>query len=549
LPSMRRWPWSGRWPTRRGRPGEAYCLWLRCEALAPMGRAADARQSARASHSIASRLGHREWTAAALKGQGAACLADGDLAGAEAAFRACLETARRLPIFSGWAAAGLASTLVRSGDLDAAEGYVDQVFREGTPTTHYEGRLAEVELAVARQDPEGVPGRTGARPRRGRRSPPERRTAALPPGSVRRIRRGRPRRLDSDGDRGERPEGGVNPAGRSDPRLAGRSGTGGEGKPSHGAFGSLVRELAVGVWAFAALACAEETGLLDELSEPRSLGDLAERTAVPLPVVWAVVDVLLALGLVCPDTGESYLARSALADVLGSPARRVLRAELRANLLQSSGLVEDARHGRLAPGWRHADPLILHAQGGRAAFLADVWVERIFPTLEGLMERLEGPEPSFLDVGTGVATLVVGLCRRFPQLRAVGLDPLMDAVDEARANVKAHSLADRVQLREGRVEDLDDRDAFDLVHVPAMFLPPAVLDAGLTQRPSGPATRRLGSRPDGQPARRRPSVCGPAACVHPLGWRAARCRTRTEDAHAGRFPVHRDFFGGHRLAS
>jgi len=136
--------------------GEAYCLWLRCEALAPMGRAADARQSARASHSIASRLGHREWTAAALKGQGAACLADGDLAGAEAAFRACLETARRLPIFSGWAAAGLASTLVRSGDLDAAEGYVDQVFREGTPTTHYEGRLAEVELAVARQDPEAA---------------------------------------------------------------------------------------------------------------------------------------------------------------------------------------------------------------------------------------------------------------------------------------------------------------------------------------------------------------------------------------------------------
>jgi len=64
--------------------------------------------------------------------------------------------ARRLPIFSGWAAAGLASTLVRSGDLDAAEGYVDQVFREGTPTTHYEGRLAEVELAVARQDPEAA---------------------------------------------------------------------------------------------------------------------------------------------------------------------------------------------------------------------------------------------------------------------------------------------------------------------------------------------------------------------------------------------------------
>jgi DNA-binding SARP family transcriptional activator len=132
--------------------GESYCLWLRCEALAALGRGPDARRSAETSLSIARRLGHREWTAAALKGLGAACLADGDLEGAENAFRACLEAAERLPIFSSWAAAGLASALIRRGELASAQAYVERAFCHGTPATHYDARLARTELAIARGD-------------------------------------------------------------------------------------------------------------------------------------------------------------------------------------------------------------------------------------------------------------------------------------------------------------------------------------------------------------------------------------------------------------
>jgi tetratricopeptide (TPR) repeat protein len=118
-----------------------------------LGRGANARESAEASLSIATRLGHREWTAAALKGLGAACLADGDLNGAEAACRACLDTAERLPIFSGWAAAQLASVLIRKGELASAEPCVRRALRDGTPLTQYEARLASTELAIAGRDP------------------------------------------------------------------------------------------------------------------------------------------------------------------------------------------------------------------------------------------------------------------------------------------------------------------------------------------------------------------------------------------------------------
>jgi hypothetical protein len=89
-----------------------------------------------------------------LKALGAACLADGDLERAEAAFRACVETAERLPIFSSWAAAQLASVLIRKGDLASADPYVHRALRDGTPATRYEARLARTELAIAAGDPD-----------------------------------------------------------------------------------------------------------------------------------------------------------------------------------------------------------------------------------------------------------------------------------------------------------------------------------------------------------------------------------------------------------
>src|SRR3989440_350418 len=190
-------------------------------------------------------------------------------------------------------------------------------------------------------------------------------------------------------------------------------------------------------------------------------------------------------------TGSKEAARSAEPRVVGGnvprhapveppdqgvgPGRSAPRAELRSSLLQSACMVAGAGQGDPLVGWRHADPRILQAQGQRSAPLVSLWAEHVFPGLEGLLERLEGSDGAFLDVGVGVAALPIGMCHRFPRLRAVGVDPLEPALVEARRNIEAAQLADRIDLRAARFEPLEEDSAYDLIHIPTMFAPAQML--------------------------------------------------------------------------
>src|SRR5439155_20735683 len=94
-------------------------------------------------------------------------------------------------------------------------------------------------------------------------------------------------------------------------------------------------------------------------------------------------------------------------------------------------------------------------------------------------ERMERPGAAALDVGTGVGAIAVALCRRFPDLRVVGLEPAQAPMAEARRNVIAAGLQDRIELRGQRVEALTDEAAYDFVFLPIVFLPTEVLRRGL----------------------------------------------------------------------
>lgn len=98
----------------------------------------------------------------------------------------------------------------------------------------------------------------------------------------------------------------------------------------------------------------------------------------------------------------------------------------------------------------------------------DSWVHHVFPCLEGL--DLDAPGATFLDVGTGVAALVIETCLRFPGLRAVGLDPWQPALAEARSNVETAQLGHRITLCNCGIEEWTDGSVFDLIHVPVLFL-------------------------------------------------------------------------------
>ena len=132
--------------------GEAYSLWLRSEVLGYMSRADEAREAAEAALGGARRIGHREWTAAALHGLGAAFLAGGDLDAAEAALSRCLELSGGLPIFESWASAVMAGVHLARGDLAAARRSAADALASGTPMMQLEGHRVRAEIAVAAGD-------------------------------------------------------------------------------------------------------------------------------------------------------------------------------------------------------------------------------------------------------------------------------------------------------------------------------------------------------------------------------------------------------------
>jgi predicted O-methyltransferase YrrM len=250
----------------------------------------------------------------------------------------------------------------------------------------------------------------------------------------------------------------------------------------------VLDDLSQSVWAFATLTTALEAGLLDQLAEPQELGSIGGHSELDPSLVEGILEVLVALGLVRRD-GQVVVAAPGLVPLLAPGAKEVLLAQLRSTDLQARQLVDAARHGSLAPGWQHTDPMLLEAQGrsGQSAMPAMIGALRQNPELAA---RLDRPSASFLDVGVGVGVIAIELCRAFPTLRVVGLEPAPAPLAQAHANVAAAGLADRIELRQQGVQDLQDSEAFDLAYVAQVFIPDGVFEAGLARvwralRPGG----------------------------------------------------------------
>jgi SAM-dependent methyltransferase len=193
--------------------------------------------------------------------------------------------------------------------------------------------------------------------------------------------------------------------------------------------------------------------------------------------VRAWLDVLLATKMATRD-GDRFVAAPGLAACATGQPRLALVAELRTALLQSSHMVHAAKRGAPTLGWQHTDAEIVNAQGLlSAAGIAGV-TANLFPRLEGLLPRLEAGG-AVLDIGAGAAGLTIAFARAFPRSRVVGLEPAAAPLAEARRNVAASEVSDRIELRAQTIEDLTDESAFDFIWLPQMFLPDDVLARGL----------------------------------------------------------------------
>lgn len=235
------------------------------------------------------------------------------------------------------------------------------------------------------------------------------------------------------------------------------------------------------LWAVHAVAAALETGLLAGLASPLRTGEAAGRTGLPAPVAEAVLDVLVGLGFATREAdagGDVFRAGPGVQALLAGPvAGASLAAALRSPLLQAEDFRRRALEGTVSPeGWGFTDRGVVEAQGDLSAALAEKALPKL-RFLPGLVPALQKPGALLLDVGAGAAGVSLALCRRFPALRAVALEPAPAPAAVARAKVAEAGLAGRIEVRPERVERLSGGERFDLVFLPQMFLPGPVFDA------------------------------------------------------------------------
>jgi SAM-dependent methyltransferase len=238
---------------------------------------------------------------------------------------------------------------------------------------------------------------------------------------------------------------------------------------------ALTHELSVSTWALAAVGALFESGVVDHLREPRSVEELAGvcRSLTRNRLERCLV-VASAVGVVVADGSRYRLAEGAM-PFLGEPLRAVIRGEIRSQLLQPLEFLQAAGGERPRIGWDHTDRALLQAQGDASSALPPMFKAHIVPALGDLAARLQHPGARFLDVGVGVGSLAIAMCRVWPALHVVGLDTHEAPLAIARENVAREGLGDCIELRKLGVEELRDEDAFDLAWLPSFFIPEGVL--------------------------------------------------------------------------
>ncbi|MGW5555804.1 methyltransferase domain-containing protein [Micromonospora sp. NPDC003944] len=224
-----------------------------------------------------------------------------------------------------------------------------------------------------------------------------------------------------------------------------------------------------------------------------AVGTMSDALSAPLAEVLVASPhrsaVLEAAGLLSFDGGVP-VAHPSLVASDEPTGRSAVQARL-SSLRQAVAAAAQEPSGPRGAGWAEVDDEVLLHQGRASAATGRALATRVVPELPGLAERLDSVDARVLDVGTGVAALAVALARALPRASVVGIDVLARALDLARGELaEAGDVADRISLRRQDVAEVAEPGGYDLVWLPAPFIPQQTLTVALPRlvqalRPGG----------------------------------------------------------------
>jgi hypothetical protein len=181
--------------------------------------------------------------------------------------------------------------------------------------------------------------------------------------------------------------------------------------------------------------------------------------------------------------------------------RTSIQGDIRGTILQVLAFLDSGTSPSVEMGWKHTNRAMLQAQGDSSAGLAPMLKANLIPTMGDLASRLERVEARFLDIGVGVASLAIAMCRAFPHLHVVGLDSYDVPLSIAHENVLRAGLESRIDLVHCSVEMLEEEKSFDLAWLPTFFIAESALPAATARvraalRPGGWIIYPTGANPN-----------------------------------------------------
>ena len=147
-----------------------------------------------------------------------------------------------------------------------------------------------------------------------------------------------------------------------------------------------------------------------------------------------------------------------------------LLAQLKRAVLHAQGVPLDA-----------SDPDEIAAMGMSSGSVAAILADAVLPMLPVTRDRLSAGSARFLDVGVGTGAIAETLCKEFPGTTAVGLDVSHEALSIAKERLSESAVGHLIELRQQSVTELPEREAFDLVWLPQIFLSRDDLELGLAR--------------------------------------------------------------------